>query len=175
MVYRYQNALLEDDGLCQKLQFLHPVPRRVIPIALVCVCAVPFLLARLEGGIGKYVFIFFGCLVAILFAARFVQEHRIVRKWTATVGTVLLFRKSGQRRGAQIKYAFKGSDGLVHLGSATASVRLPREGTTLAIVYRSDIPSLSLLFSQFWFYEFSQVGLGSNRNRLSCIVLRADG
>src|SRR6266571_2810501 len=49
MVYRYQNALRDDDGLRQKLQFLRPVPRRVMPIALVLICAVPLLLARLEG------------------------------------------------------------------------------------------------------------------------------
>ncbi|SRR6266567_687126 len=156
MVYRYQNALRDDDGLRQKLQFLRPVPRRVMPIALVLICAVPLLLARLEGGVGRYVFIFFGCLVAFLFAARFVQERRVVRNWSAAVGTVLLFRRSGHGRGAQIKYAFRGSDGLVHLGSATGSVRLPKEGATLGIVYRSDNPSQSLLLSQFWFYEFSQ-------------------
>jgi Protein of unknown function (DUF3592) len=157
MVYRYQNALRDDDGLRQKLQFLRPMPRRLIPIALACICAVPLLLARLERGVGRYVFIFFGCLVASLFAARFVHEYRVVRNWSTAVGTVLLFRKSGHRRGARIKYAFRGSDGLVHLGSATGSVRLPKEGATLGIVYRSDDPSQSLLLSQFWFYEFSQV------------------
>ena len=157
MVYRYQNALREDDGLRQKLQLLRPVPRRVMPVALACLCAVPLLLARLEGGVGGYVFIFIGCLVAFLFAARFVQEHRVISNWRAAVGTVLLFQESGHRRGAQIKYAFRGSDGLVYLGRATGSARLPKEGATLGIVYRLDNPSQSLLLSQFWFYEFSPV------------------
>jgi|ERR1700722_4069307 len=156
MVYRYQNALREDDELRKRLQFLRPVPRRVLPIALGCLCVGLVLLGRLDGGIGGYMFVFSGCLVGFLFAARFLKEHTVIRHWRAAVGTVLLFQKSGHSR-RRIKYGFMGSDGIVNLGRAKGSARLPKEGATLGIDYRSDNPSRSLLLSQFLFDEFSEV------------------
>jgi hypothetical protein len=76
----------------------------------------------------------------------------------AAVGTVIWFQKiQGRRRGAAIKYLFRASDGTLHLGNARGSMRLAKENKTLGIIYSADNPSRSMLLSQFWFYDFSQV------------------
>ena len=174
MVYRYQNALRDDAGLRDALNNLRPEYRRILPLALACLCAVLLLLARTQKGLGRYVFIAAGSLAALLFAARFLAEHRIVSNWAAAVGTVLLFRKH-RRRSAAIKYAFKGPDGLVYLGNATGSAFLPKEGATLGVIYRVDNPSRSLLLSKFLFYEFARVPMrGRTGPSEGCAELKAD-
>ena len=156
MVYRYQNALLDDEGLRQKLGCLRP-EWRILSVAVACLCALPFLLARLEQSNGRYLLIGVGCLAPLLLAARFAGEYRIVRNWAAAVGTVISFQKlMNRRRGAAIKYLFRGSDGLLHLGNATGSIRL-KDSKTLGIIYSRDRPSRSVLLSQFLFYDFVPV------------------
>jgi hypothetical protein len=157
LVYRYQNALLDDERLRQKLDCLRPERRRILPIAMACLCALPFFLARLEQSVGHYSWIGVGCLAPLLLAARFAGEYRIVRNWAAAVGTVISFQKlMNRRRGAAIKYLFRGCDGLLHLGNATVSIRL-KDSKTLGIIYSRDHPSHSMLLSQFWFYDFAPV------------------
>jgi hypothetical protein len=155
LVYRYQNALLDDDELRQKLECLRPVRRRILPIAMACLCALPFLLARLEQSAGRYLWIGVGCLAPLLLAAQFAAEYRIVRNWAAAVGTVISFQKL-RRRSAAIKYLFRGSDGLLHLRNTTRSIRL-KETKTLGVIYSLDNPSRSMLLSQFLFYDFVSV------------------
>jgi hypothetical protein len=156
LVYRYQNALLDDERLRQKLEYLRPERRRIVPIAMACLCALPFFLARLEQSIGRYLLIGIGCIAPLILAARFAGEYRVVRNWAAAVGTVISFQKLTNRRGAAIKYLFRGSDGLLHLGNTTGSIRL-KDSKTLGIIYSRDRPSRSMLLSQFWFYDFAQV------------------
>ena len=157
MVYRYKNALLDDERLRQKLECLRPERRRIIPIAMACLCALPFFLARLEQSVGRYLLIGVGCLAPLLLAAKFAREYRIVRNWTAAVGTVISFQKLMNRsRGATIKYLFRGCDDLLHVGKATGSVRL-KDSKTVGIIYSQDRPSRSMLLSQFLFYDFVPV------------------
>ena len=155
MVYRYQNALLDDEELRQKLECLRPVRRRILPIAMACLCALSFLLARLEESAGRYLWIGVGCPAPLLLAAQFAAEYRIVRNWAAAVGTVISFQKL-RRRSAAIKYLFRGSDGLLHLRNTTRSIRL-KGTTTLGVIYCLDNPSRSMLLSQFLFYDFVPV------------------
>ena len=159
MVYRYQNALQDDEKLRRTLESLRPTRRRVVPIAMACLCATPFFLARFEENVARYLWIGGGCLVLVLLVAKFAGEYRIVRNWAAAVGTVIWFQKVRGRRGvgAMIKYLFRGSDGLLHLGSATRSIRLLQDKKTLGIIYCADNPSRSMLLSQFWFYNFSPI------------------
>jgi hypothetical protein len=155
LVYRYQNALLDDEKLRQTLERLRPERRRILPIAMACLCTLPFFLARLEQNVNRYLLIGVGCLAPLLLAARFAGEYRIVRNWTAAVGTVISFQKlMNRRRSAAIKYLFRGCDGLLHLGNATGSTRL-KDSKTLGIIYSRDRPSRSILLSQFLFYDFS--------------------
>ena len=159
MVYRYQNALLEDEGLRLRLECLRPERRRIMPIAMSCLCALPFFLARLEQNVGRFLLIAVGCLAPLLLAARFAEEYRIVRNWATAVGTVISFQKlTNSRRGAAIKYLFRGCDGLLHLGNTTGSIRL-KDTKTLGIIYSRDHPSRSMLSTQFWFYDFSPVAI----------------
>jgi hypothetical protein len=124
---------------------------------MACLCALPFFLARLEQSNGRYLLIGVGCLAPLLLAARFAGEYRIVRNWAAAVGTVISFQKlMNRRRGAAIKYLFRGSDGLLHLGNATVSIRL-KGSRTVGIIYSRDKPSRSMLLSQFLFYDFVPV------------------
>jgi hypothetical protein len=158
MVYRYQNALLDDEALRRRLECLHPERRRILPIAMVCLCAIPLFLARFENSVFRYVLIGAGCLAPLIVATRFAGEYRIVRNWAAAVGTVIWFQKLRNRRGgygAVIKYLFRGADGLLHLGKASGSIRLVTDRKTLGIIYSRDNPSRSMLLSQFWFYDFS--------------------
>ena len=157
MVYRYHNALLDDEKLRRKLECLRPERRRIIPIAIACLCALPFFFARLEQNAGRYLLIGVGCLAPLLLIARFAAEYRIVRNWAAAVGTVISFQKlMNRRRGAAIKYLFRASDGLLHLGNTTGSIRL-KDSKTLGIIYSRDNPSRSMLLSQFLFYDFVPV------------------
>jgi hypothetical protein len=99
-----------------------------------------------------------GCIAPLLLAARFAGEYRIVRNWASAVGTVISFQKlTNRRRGAAIKYLFRGSDDLLHLGNATGSIRL-KDSKTLGIIYSRVRPSRSMLLSQFLFYNFVPVG-----------------
>jgi hypothetical protein len=165
MVYRYQNALRDDEKLLQTLACLRSERRRIGTIATACLCALPFFLARFEENIERYLLIGVGCLVLLLFTARFAIEHRIVRNWAAAVGTVIWFQKiQGRRRGAAIKYLFRASDGTLHLGNTTGSMRLAKENKTLGIIYSPDNPSRSMLLSQFWFYDFSPVAAHGEAN-----------
>jgi hypothetical protein len=158
LVYRYQNALLDDERLRRRLESLHPERRRSIPIAIACLCAVPFVLATLEDSVRMYLWIGVGCIAPLFVAVRFAEEYRIVRNWAAAVGTVIWFQKlQGRRSGAAIKYLFRASDGALHLGNATSGIRLARESKTLGIIYSRENPSRSMLVSQFWFYDFSAV------------------
>jgi hypothetical protein len=157
MVYRYKDALLDDERLRQKLECLRPERRRIIPIAMGCLCALPFFLARLEPSVGRYLLIGVGCLAPVLLAAKFAREYRIVRNWAAAVGTVISFQKlMNRRRGATIKYLFRGCDGLLHVGNTTGSIRL-KDSKTVGIIYSRDRPSRSMLLSQFLFYDFVPV------------------
>ena len=157
MVYRYQNALLDDEALRGKLESLRPVRRRIVPIAMAFLCALPFFLSRLEENVGRYLLIGVGCLAPLLLAARFAEEYTIVRSWAVAVGTVISFQKlTNRRRGAAIKYLFRGCDGLLHLGNTTVGVQL-KDTKTLGIIYCRNKPSRSMLLSQFWFYDFSPV------------------
>ena len=126
---------------------------------MACLCALPFFLARLEQSVGRYLWIGIGCLAPLLLAAKFAGEYRIVRNWEAAVGTVIWFQKFRRGRGvsAAVKYLFIGSDGLLHLGKATCSVRSLKGSKTLGIIYSRDKPSRSMLLSQFLFYDFSPV------------------
>jgi hypothetical protein len=175
LVYRYQNALLEDEGLRLRLECLRPQRRRIMPIAMACLCAVPFFLARFEQNGGRYLLIGLGCLALLLLAAKFAGEYRIVRTWAAAVGTVISFQKFRRRRsmGAAIKYLFGGSDGLLHLGNATCDIRVLKDRKTLGIIYCSDDPSRSMLLSQFWFYDFSPVAARESA-RASEVATRAE-
>jgi len=159
MVYRYQNALQDDERLRRKLECLRPVRRRILPIAMACLCAIPFFLASFQQNVDRYPLICGGCLALVFFAAKFAGEYRIVRNWAAAVGTVIWFQTFRGRRGvgATIKYLFRGSDGLLHLGKATCNIRLLKDSKTLGIIYCSDNPSRSMLLSQFWFYDFSPI------------------
>jgi hypothetical protein len=78
------------------------------------------------------------------------------------VGSVISFQKlMNSRRGAAIKYLFRGSDDLLHLGNAIGSIRL-NDSNTLGIMYSRDRPSRSMLLSQFLFYDFVPVATRDN-------------
>jgi hypothetical protein len=98
LVYRYQNALLDEEGLRLRLECVRAERRRGAPIATACLGALTFFLARLEQNVARYLWIGAGCLATLLLAARFAQEDRIVRNWAAAVGTVLWFQKVRNRR-----------------------------------------------------------------------------
>ncbi len=128
-----------------------------MPVAMGFLCALPFFLARLEQSVGHYLLIGVGCIAPLLLAARFAGEYRIVRNWAVAVGTVISFQKlTNRRRGTAIKYLFRGSDDLLHLGNATGSIRL-KDSKTVGVIYSRDTPSRSMLLSQFLFYDFVPV------------------
>jgi hypothetical protein len=144
---------------------------------MACLCAVPLFLASFEESVGRYFWIGIGCLAPLFLAAKFAGEHRIVRNWAPAVGTVIWFQKlQGRRRGAAVKYLFRASDGALHLGNATSSVRVAKESKTLGIIYSRDNPSRSMLLSQFWFYDFLP-GAAGEENEASNVArqLKADG
>lgn len=178
MVYRYQNALLEDEGLRRSLGCLRPERRRIVAIAMACLCALPFFLARLEQNVVRDVWIGVGCLAPLLLAARFAVEYRIVSNWAAAVGTVIWLQKSRPRHGvgATVKYLFRGSDGILHLGKSTCSIRSLKDSKTLGIIYSRDKPTRSMLLHKFWFYEFSPVaGREGTEPSEATLRLKADG
>jgi len=69
------------------------------------------------------------------------------------VGTVLVHKGLGARRGARIKYGFLSADNKLHVGNVGTIPFMPKERQSVPIVYKLDDPSISLPLSSFWFYE----------------------
>ena len=84
---------------------------------------------------------------------RFKREHEIVSDYGKAVGTVLVHKGLGARRGARIKYGFLSADNKLHVGNVGAIPFMPKERQSVPIVYKLDDPSISLPLSSFWFYE----------------------
>ena len=94
------------------------------------------------------------------------------------MGTVISFQKLlNRRRGARIKYLFRGSDGLLHVKNTTGNIRL-KDSKTVGIIYSRDGPSRSMLLSQFLFYDFVPVatrGSAQASDVTQSRKLKADG
>ena len=85
---------------------------------------------------------------------RFKRKHAIVSDHGKAVGTGLVHKRLGARRGARIKYGFLSADNKLHVGNVGGTPFMPKEGQSLPIVYKLEDPSISLPLSSFWFYEF---------------------
>jgi hypothetical protein len=156
MVHRYQETLNQDDELSQRLACLRVERRRILPFALALLPVTLFGTAVAIHDRTSLILVVVGCAAAASVTTKFFRERRIIQgRWSATVGTVLSRRRTGGRRGVQIKYGFRSADGKVCLGKAVGGVRLPQEGATLGILYDTDRPSRSLPLSKFLFCEFS--------------------
>ncbi len=145
--------MIEDPALEERLRSVAVRKRRVLPVALACLCATLLIFAVIEPTMGRYWLALFGSVVALISTLGFAKERRIVAKLSAGSATVTAFRKV--RRGSKIRYAFKANDNKVYLGRASGGPFLPKEGRTLGVAYNVDDPARNLPFSQFWFYEFT--------------------
>jgi|SRR5580692_3001536 hypothetical protein len=156
MVYRYQKLLREDEDLRAKMQFLRPVPRTIPMIAVGLGCFIPLMLAVFSGT-GRFPLIIFGCVCLFSAGTQLVQELWIIRSWSSAVGTVFSWHRInlGRRSGAQIRYAFRTSNDRIYVGKTSGGLKLPGEGKTLGVLFRSENPERNLPISQFWFYGFS--------------------
>ena len=154
MVHRYQELLREDAELDERLRRLRVSTRRVLPVALAALCVTLFVVGAVERDWSGLSFAVLGIVGLLLSVAGFATERKILRRWSGAVGTVLSRRKTGRRSGVEIKYGFRASDKQVHLGRSSGGAWMPKEGSTLGIVYHSDDPSRNLPLSKFWFYEF---------------------
>ncbi len=155
MVFRYANALRDDEALGQKLLGLRMEPRRWAFVAAGLICGSLLIAASIVHGFDRVLPGFFGSCVLAFSFAEFAKEHKIVQNWSASVGTVLNFRKFQYKKGARIKYAFRASNGLVHLGRFTGNSRLPKEGATLVVLYHSAQPDKNHPLFGFLFYKSS--------------------
>jgi hypothetical protein len=155
MVFRYQELLREDDDLVRRLARLQASPRRFLPFALAALCITFFVTAALVHDWVRVVPLVFGCATAVGLPIEFMNERRIVQRWSSSIGTVLSRWRTGRRYEVRIKYAFRAADRQIYVGKASGGVGLPNDRETLAIIYNSDDPSRNLPLSRFVFYEFS--------------------
>jgi hypothetical protein len=84
------------------------------------------------------------------------REHAIVSDYGKAVGTVLVHKRLGARRGARIKYGFLSVGNKLYIGNVGGTLFMPKEGQSLPIVYKLEDPLISLPLSSFWFYEFPE-------------------
>jgi hypothetical protein len=155
MVFRYQELLREDEDLGKRLDRLEASPRRFLPLALAALCTTFFVIAALVHDWVRVVPLVLGCATAVGIPIKFMNERRIVQRWSSAVGTVLSRWKTGRRYEVRIKYAFRAADRQIYVGQASGGAGLPKDGATLAVIYNSDDPSSNLPLSRFLFYEFS--------------------
>jgi hypothetical protein len=106
-------------------------------------------------GLSRFFYLAFASAIAIDCLRRFRREHRVVMHFGKAVGTVLVHKKQGPRRGARIKYGFLSADEKMYLGTVGGTPFLPKHGQTLLIAYNLENPSINMPLSSFWFYDFS--------------------
>ena len=144
-----KNALLE-----QRLALLPgPVLRKILITGILCLVLLYFF--AVEQGLSRFFYLVFATAILMECLLRFKREQAIVSDCGKAVGTVLVHKRLGTRRGTRIKYGFLSADNKLHVGNVGGTPFMPKEGQSLPIAYKLDDSSISLPLSSFWFYEFA--------------------
>ena len=155
IIGRYRNLLAKDDALEERLKRLSsPVPRRALICGIPCLCAVLVYFFVFERGLSRFFYLIFAAAILWDCLLRFRREYAIVGHYGKAVGTVSAHHRMGPRRGARIKYSFLSADDKVHIGGVGGTAFLPKEGQTLAVLYKLEDPTINLPLASFWFYRF---------------------
>jgi hypothetical protein len=99
-------------------------------------------------------------LVAVAFAARLVQEYRIISSPVTASAVVTALRRKPLEAGYvyTIRYRFTAEDGKDYIGnSAWTGEKLAVEGEPIAILYCRRQPSFNLPVRDFRFYNINGI------------------
>jgi hypothetical protein len=98
-------------------------------------------------------------LVAVAFAARFVQEYRIISSPTIASAVVKALRQKPLEAGHvySIKYRFTAEDGKDYIGSSGWSAEKLGEGERITVLYRQKEPWRNFPIRDFRFYNIDLI------------------
>ena len=154
-VGRYRSLLVKNDFLEQRSALLPaPVLRKILIGGVLFLCVALLYFVAIEQGLSRFFYLVFATAIPMVCLLRFKREHAIVSDCGKAVGTVLVYKKLGVRRGIRVKYGFLLADDTLHVGNVGGTRFTPTEGQPLTIAYKLDDPSTNLPLSSFWFYEF---------------------
>ena len=154
-VGRYRSLLVKNALLEQRLALLPgPVLRKILITGILCLVLLYFF--AVEQGLSRFFYLVFATAILMECLLRFKREQAIVSDCGKAVGTVLVHKRLGTRRGTRIKYGFLSADNKLLVGNVEGTPFMPKEGQSLPIVFKLEDPSISLPLSSFWFYKFPE-------------------
>ena len=156
-VGRYRSLLVKNDFLERRLALLpSPVLRKILISGILGLCVVLLYFVAVEQGLSRFFYLAVAAAILMECLLRFKRERAIVSDYGKAVGTVLVHKRLGPRRGARIKYGFLSAGNKLYLGNVGGTPFMPKEGQSLPIVFKLEDPSISLPLSSFWFYKFPE-------------------
>jgi hypothetical protein len=148
---------VKNDFLERRLELLpSPVLRKILISGILGLCVVLLYFFAVEQGLSRFFYLAVAAAILMECLLRFKREHAIVSDYGKAVGTVLVHKRLGPRRGARIKYGFLSAGNKLYLGNVGGTPFMPKEGQSLPIVFKLEDPSISLPLSSFWFYKFPE-------------------